>query len=631
MNKRMNDLQLLGKKEYLKNVITEYDITSFFDIHKHLEVVTVNTNKNPNFIRIPEIFIRHAKQKNCIYIYIMVIGRDNNIYQLGGISINFLVEKGEFIGSTKLNNSEEYVNDNCWHIIKSLFSKFVYYDKNSYDMENETIQQQQTKPFDLCLKFLDSVHLSSLISKIVNPSRLLQKRYTLLKNVSHNAYSYKKISNQKLISNYQYIINEFLFEEENNNNQNKEWCIVIEITSYWLFQRYVSFNSLIDSPSRKWISEQEERIIKFRLETQYQTESDILQLLKYNGLISTLATQCIYNSPLLLETDYHSEIKLQCEELFKDYFPESNNPTVWFSISVIDCLELGLEGSKIIIDKGKCYLSYKHLQYDYLPKLLSSLILNGYYIDLNDNSNSNLSHDFDLFGKEILKQISKNLTIDLLNIDKSKLSDIENDITTSSFPLCKFMLRKTLLEKNHLKFAERYAYASFLLDIGYEKDQIESHLRKYFSKGGTSKTKFDTKYMHALQYNDKGKCENGKRIIPYGMGCKKIINNTIFNSEIKVGCPFNSKVMKYDDLKNLIIESGINSNNSSIEEILYTFSQLESPMAACAQYFKAKHEILPQNNLSEWRPLLPQLYVNESLNTKNNKRKGEHIDIDYQQ
>ncbi|KKK50536.1 hypothetical protein LCGC14_3124040, partial [marine sediment metagenome] len=191
-----------------------------------------------------------------------------------------------------------------------------------------------------------------------------------------------------------------------------------------------------------------------------------------------------------METDYHSEIKLQCEELFKDYFPESNNPTVWFSISVIDCLELGLEGSKIIIDKGKCYLSYKHLQYDYLPKLLSSLILNGYYIDLNDNSNSNLSHDFDLFGKEILKQISKNLTIDLLNIDKSKLSDIENDITTSSFPLCKFMLRKTLLEKNHLKFAERYAYASFLLDIGYEKDQIESHLRKYFSKGGTGKTKF---------------------------------------------------------------------------------------------------------------------------------------------
>ncbi len=54
-------------------------------------------------------------------------------------------------------------------------------------------------------------------------------------------------------------------------------------------------------------------------------------------------------------------------------------------------------------------------------------------------------------------------------------------------------------------------------------------------------------------------------------------------------------------------------------------------MASCEQYFKSKYEILPQNNLFEWRPLLPQLYVNESLNTKNNKRNREHIDIDYQE
>ncbi len=655
----MNDLQLRGKNEYLINVIKEGKNNIFFDIHAHLEVITIYPYKrNFSYIKIPEIFVYNTKEKKCIFLYIMMaMEEDKNIQPLGGIYMSTLVEKGDFRG----------INDNNWYLPKDYLEKSLYYDGISYDTEkqkkylmDEKQQQQQTKPFDLYLNFPDPIQFSSLITTInskIDPIKLIERRYNVLKSVSHNTHQQKKISNQQLLLNYQYIVDEILFEKDedefellsshlsndndsmvienyDNTNKQEQWRTKVEPTSYWLFQKYVSFICSLNSPSRKWIAQQEERIMKFRLERQYQTETDILQLLNYNGLINT---QSISNSIIFLEINLEYEIKLQCEDLFRAHFSEFTIPTVWFSVLAIESLELGLEsleGSKTVIEKGRCYLSYKHLQCDYLPKLLSSLILNGYSNISNQQhlSNQNEKQKIELIGEEICKKISENLTrslIDLSYIDTFGLPDIENDTTASSFPLCKFMLHKTLLEKKHLKCDERYQYASFLLDIGYKKSQVEKHLRKYFSKGETTEEKFTSKYMHALNYNEKGKWENGKRIQSYGMGCQKLSsNNTNFNVGNKVGCPFNSKLIKKEELKKLIIESTENKiTENIIEEILYE-STLENHTGACALYFKAKYGILPQpkNGSFEWRPGLPQNYFNQSLNQQNTKR---HFDIMY--
>ncbi len=665
-----NDLQSCGREEYL-NLVGESP--NFFKNHGHLAVITVKENiivGNPHYVAIPSRLIENASRKHRSFVYVMKANaRKSCIKPIGGIDIETLLREAETTGRGRLINAQKRSRDNKEDTLELpavFFSLNRYYDDNLFKIESsDTLPQRTTmdnrRSIDLYLGEPYSSDFDSLsieVSERISPELLLERRFRMLESVASNSNRNNAISDQLRHRNFRYIVSEILLEEEQEKGVELsapcshefddvtllsdllskdsvltdclDWDEKVEALSYRLFNIYVALASERESSSRRWIAFQEEVTMRFRLEERYSNEREVLNAVERNHLpeLSTRVKRSDDGGGVAAIRD--------AESLFRYEFADSPLPAVWFLVDALHCLELGLKSlssSTMVVERGKCYLSYKHLQKDYFPRALFDDIMKAPKHDDDDELTTEL---LPTKGRELLKRIRDKVTptSDLPRDSRSDLPAIEDLAVGRYMPLCKSMLRLKLYDAKHLHYHERRHYAHFLLDCGYKKDDVRRHIHRQFSEKGVSEERLRTKYSHMVQWSESGKWVDGRRTIPYGWGCQRLIDgNYDTNSQNQVGCPFVTMSSDTQTLRELIVESGV-TDESAIQEITFRATREKRAGAACAHHFLVRYGTMPESkrNLGEWRPASPQSYFNEALRSQQRrKRDRDHLDIEYQQ
>ncbi len=626
---------------------------TFFLLHKHLLVAYNEHNKmlvigNANYWKIPAELIRTAQNNKISYLYLMGLNTtDFIIYAIGGIQLEMLAKKGTLIGAGRISDAitqTQYPmsNKSVWEIHKSYFNPFDFYNETEYNqeisksyifqkIENET---KSKLPFDFYLSRYDIQNLKQVtVEKGFTLCQLLKMRYHLLCAINDN-YREKKISDAQRLYNYHFIANDSLFQEIKIKEESIK--IKIDTLSHWILDRYVLSMIDISSVTRKWFAEQEQRLLEYKLKNEYQKEHEIINMLYYNNLVGNNADKTGVSILFKEEKDENTIIFSECKKLFRAQFPTSDIPTCWFIVSAIHCLELGLDslnGSKnVLIDNGKCYLSYKHLQMDYLPKALRHFIciqekdkLEYKKLKKKENLNIEEEHLLDLYksGKQIIKSVSTKLTFkkDLPNVQLD-LPPIEECANQHLFPPCVFSYFLKLNESPfHLKHFERFHYSSFLLDAGWSKETGINHWAPNFLRdGNTTNSIFHTKYAIAFHRKEDGNWEDGQRKMPYGMGCSRLISGKFTtNPENQIGCPF--KFLEKEHLKKLLLtiySKNPNDENviqtEKLDEILFIAKNTDIQQEACSKFFKLQYQSNHSSSYgSQWRPHSPQGYFKRAL------------------
>ena len=639
----------------------------FFDYHKHVEIVTVLPS-TPNSIRIPERFTRCAKKKGCTFLYIFIenASSESKIDRIGGIHISTLEKHATLVGVGRPLNafggSSSLNNESAWELFKPAFQKDAYYDKDAHKTEIADYPLKvniKSRIQDSSLQIGDNTNFEDILESEIcigglNVGELLLRRYTMIRSISDNSSQRKRVRSQQYLFNYQYIISDAFFEGIKFNRQREnlapelddkrdiwgeEYTIweekkkaQIERLSYKIMHKYLISISKVGSYERKWIATQEAELLKFHLENQFLTEKDIAEIVNRDA-----ALLCLHVEKNISETTLK-----ECTALFLDQFAFSDLPTVWFSADAVECLELDLEslsGSRTVVKNGKCFLSYKHLQSDYIPKSLKRSILQvpqhiskaapGRVESINNNSVEEVEKNEEILfntGSAILLEI-KGRAGPADNFSAGNLIDIETcSKMPGILPLCMHNLNNILLEKDHLHIHDRFALSGFLMDCGYSAEQVLEYLRAHFLVNGQPDSKFDTKYASIVK-------RKGTPAM-HGYGCEKLISGKEIgrNSDNKLGCPFS--LFEESILGESLIHSGIAKNTRVYNEIIQIAKREKNAPGACAKYFEGHHGNLPQHGkfkYTDWRPKVPQDYLKEALNLQTDildKRRKVEIEFE---
>ena len=593
-----------AKELYLKYTRITTDTKDFWNQHSHVKVIIADACKNNNqFIRIEDRFLR-STELEFIYVFLKNKKKKLGIEPLGGIEVKQLKSLGIQGGSGRIKNlyGNKFSNDEetFWEITRLAFQKRKVYDPSKLEEENRKIKRKKkTVSWNLngyLIKNKEERLQTSIIMK-----NLLKKRYELLKRVYSNTLKSKNTAEEERRMNYNYISNETLFEDMNDSSSETQ-KMQIDLISYHALIKYVIVLTEKESEERKWIAKQEEILLKFRLEELYQKEDDITNLVYENRRefenILELSSKKFQNDKTLKD----------CEDLFEEFFPFEIKPRNWFYIDSLYALELNLnflQGAKIVIEEGKCFLSYKHLQTDFIPRIFYKKIMDS----LENKEENKEDEELYAIGNEILEDIRKNRIGLKSNSTLENLPDIES-FTAKQLPLCFYNLLGRLEEKKHLKIHERFAFSGFLFDCGYTPAYVRKFLKKNFLQNGQPDPLFEKKYASIVERKKK------ENIVMFGYGCKSLIDNDMKigrNSENHTGCPFS--VLDGEQLKALILKSGIKETDSPeiLEDILWTAKEDGNARGACAKYFKYQNGSLPQNGFFEWRPIQPHYYFNEAM------------------
>ena len=209
------------------------------------------------------------------------------------------------------------------------------------------------------------------------------------------------------------------------------------------------------------------------------------------------------------------------------------------------------------------------------------------------------------------------------NADVSSLPDLEDlGAVKTLYPPCAFLLAEKLRHDNHLKFGERLAYTSFLLDVNYPKPTVVGHLRKHFK--GVSEDQFKAKYASSVNRNEKGRWIDGMRDIPYGMSCSNLIagrniaGDNVADKTLHLGCPLQR--LDREDLTALLRRMGV----PDPEHVAYLARIDKNYSGACAQSFVNKFGRAPgTTRLASWRPIAPRAYFQEAKDMLDQQLRAE--------
>lgn len=689
----LDQYQDLGRRAYLLCLETMGNSSpslgkeDFFLTHKHVTVVCLELSngskalKNTFFI-LPDRFLRDAEENQCTYLYLMGAHKSGCcIFAIGGIALDVLKDKASRVGAGRIVNAqtqERYAVGNApsWEIHRSLLCPLTFYDELQYKKEDNrghVSAVERKHPVDLYLQKPSLSRMDTMLLDVQdalgNNARmhLIERRFRVLSSISDHAKHKGRTGEDQQRFNFQYIVQDVLFEGMDASYQQgvpvdhisgrrgleafddivdrsdllcndfvttspDELKRNIESLSHWIMDQYVVHMTKPDEAARKWISDQEERLLQFNMKNQCNDEQDVIALLQYNDMLGMEETYMPGKlTKETFQTKDRQDILATCESLFEDRFPKKPKPETWFSACSIECLELELSclaGSITVIEDGRCYLSYCHLQEDYIPKRFVCTLkqrpqdTSGYKTCKIQGTESEEACLY-VMGEEMLENIASRVTCKSDLPHAEPLPPIEDCANFKMFPPCNMLYHIQLKRTNHLRFHERYHYSSFLLDAGWNKETVATHFRDHFLQdGGTTADKFEAKYMHITNRKEQGQWEDGKRKIPYGMGCERLISgNLATDSGNHVGCPF--RFLEEKELKELLSHYG-SFDAEALRDIVWIAKNTDNQKEACANFFTLTHGSSPygENSSYAWRPRSPQGYFRESLRRKQRQQVG---------
>ena len=445
--------------------------------------------------------------------------------------------------------------------------------------------------------------LRDLVTPYVSLAHLLDRRYEALQNVARFVRSSNDVSQVATGGTALQIFEASsiaLFQDLRDDDPKLQHCA--DVVSYWSMRQYVLDPLPHDGPVWRWFAEHEAHLLTLRMRLAHDGES-LVQLLE--PVVETFGLQ--------LEDDPPPPL------------------TRWYSSDIIGALAKGIslnpdEIVRIDSVKNRVFLSADHVASNILPLWIARAVageIEGVVEEeeINDSMEENTrGASLDDDGDDDLRQTAEKIVGDRLEavqrgraglhlpsstVDPRELPDIEDmGAVKALHPACAFVLEEKLQNTGHLKFGERNALATFLLDINYQRDQVEGHLRKHFtSTGSISDDQFQAKYATTVNRPEKGMWEDGVRTIPYGMSCHRLIASKDIAGDgttMQLGCPFQR--LDRNDLVALLVE------DDEAGAIAYTARVEGNCAKACADSFSAKFGRLPN---ATWRPRAPRTYYQE--------------------
>jgi len=156
------------------------------------------------------------------------------------------------------------------------------------------------------------------------------------------------------------------------------------------------------------------------------------------------------------------------------------------------------------------------------------------------------------------------------------IEDLAKD--TSLMPLCQRIIFHKLKRDHHLQYNDRWVYASYLLDLNFDKNIIAENWWKEF-KQNTSKNydrkKFDTQCASAVKRNK----DYAIRSSP----CK-----TMSIGKNNCWCPY--ALLTESELKKHLRETTPSLNETQLTEICHLVTREHKPLEACMLEFNITHQ-----------------------------------------
>lgn len=437
--------------------------------------------------------------------------------------------------------------------------------------------------------------LRDFVMPYVTVAHLLERRYEALQGVARFARDNTEVIGSIRTSGTARQVFEAssitLFQGLRDNDPHLQHCA--DIVSYWAMREYIIDTLPHDGPVRRWFAEHEAQLV----------------------LLRTSLTHA--------DADSRTDLLVPVAETFGMV----RDPTTGtYSMNIVDALAEGIRlgaGKGLVRTEAATHRAV--LTEDYVAShVMAAWIARAVVGDLPglEDENTPREKEEDVEVRAAAKRIVEDrldavqrgqsgLHLPSASADPRELPDIEDFGAASAlFPPCAFALEEKLRTTGHLKFGERVAHASFLLDLNYPKDTVEAHMRKHFSSvGGTPDDDFTSKYAGSVHRNECNKWENGVRTVPYGMACRRLIARTNIagdnraNTDLRLGCPF-QRFESRADMSAQLLRMGI----ADADAIAYTARVEGNCQKACAETFVAKFGRVPS---ATWRPRAPRTYYQE--------------------
>ena len=403
------------------------------------------------------------------------------------------------------------------------------------------------------------------------------------------------------------------------------------MVAHWLFREHVFPELEKGSALYNWVVEQETRLVTLHARFAYADDESIVAFL----------------APILSHYNLQPvSASAAPPELASLEDPAVSTSHIWYTLSAVDALLLDLpilqDGAhKVYVDPAthKMYLSVMHIADDLLPMYIESCIRgevafprctpsgeDTLLLDAEDARDVQQTTD-----EEVLKGIataivaartermtgaSADLHLPRKGVQQNSLFHLENvSAPRNLMPLCKQRLRRKLVEEGHLKFGERFTYASYLLDLGYAPERIVNHIKMHFTTtGGTPIDTFETKYSSLVTRKETGLWVDDVRTRGYDFSCGRLIEGKDLIGDVApkdatmcIGCPFarlDSAAIRQE------LQKAGNIPTADIEDIVQTATVGSNPAGACAKHYLSLYKGAPHHS---WKPRAPRAFSQEAM------------------
>ena len=295
---------------------------------------------------------------------------------------------------------------------------------------------------------------------------------------------------------------------------------------------------------------------------------------------------------------------------------------IWYEVSAIDLANSGSKcllnrgASDICVTKGRAFVPRSTVVEDIIPLWIALVVRSDIPVvntndaaaeedtflidedttDVPDHDIARVAADLDRMAQSIATkrrdEMANRAAARMLPTRTpeaaANLPDLEDLMSNGTLPACAWSMEERLqVHEHHLKHPERFQHTGFLLSLNYSFDAVNEHMWKHFSKNGTSRTLFDTKYKRreSNSANERALWTNGVRQCEYEYSCEKLRDSKQMKGpDSRTGCPFTH----YDGpgLAALLHRMAPGAKADDLEYVSYLASVDKNPAGACAEMFK---------------------------------------------
>ena len=363
----------------------------------------------------------------------------------------------------------------------------------------------------------------------------------------------------------------------------------------------------------------EKKLLKYRLTNVYTTERSILNILDRNAV-------CNDSLRRLGRLALCDSVRRTVYSAYRLRYPNDPLPTVWFQAPFLQVHKFSAH--HVAVFNGYAYMSYKDVwrwiwkristcmdtriknsktdggRTTMIERILKDEALMSVYQDCKREYQVHVPSSVWYAGKQSTTYTqSKDGTTKLPSISpENELVDIE-DIGRHHMPPCMAALvKKSVNDRQHLKYGERKQFFPFLHGIGYDDDSVRRTAFALWKNDPCKRDKSDTTYKNECG-NDIDSMINKNMKSP---GCSLLEKNSLSATD-QSGCPFVRLKRDRAKLKQLLHEyMGMEEND--VHVVMETLD-IASPTDACSVTFKTSHDV------PHWRVRItnPMTYMSTSI------------------